>query len=156
MNKKGPKFLIFYTSEEQFAINIRDIVIIEKVNYDVDTQHDNRIKKVNSYPDYIEGVFAYKNRIIPIIEFEYFLSSKKMKRHAENKIIIVKGTNIDYGILVNDVQSIIELKPDTFVQLYKEFPLHMTEKYGEVYIIPDLEEMLSHQQIKNVINDIDE
>ncbi len=45
MKKKGPKFLIFYTSEEQFAINIRDIVIIEKVNYDADTQHDKRIKK---------------------------------------------------------------------------------------------------------------
>ncbi len=79
-----------------------------------------------------------------------------MQRHAENKIIIVKGSHIDYGILVNDVQSIIELKPDTFVQLYKEFPLHMTEKYGEVYIIPDLEEMLNHQQVKNVFNDIKE
>ncbi|MFP3727134.1 chemotaxis protein CheW [Priestia filamentosa] len=154
MKKKGPKFLVFYTSEEQFAINIRDIVIIEKVDYQGENQYDKRIKKVNSYPDYIEGIFSYKNRIIPVIEFEYFLSQKKMKRHSENKIIIIKGKNIDYGILVNDVQSIIELKLDTFIQLYKEFPLHMTEKHGEVYIIPDLEDMLNHQHIKEVFKNI--
>ncbi|PDZ94183.1 hypothetical protein CON36_35125 [Bacillus cereus] len=154
MRKKGHKYLVFYTSEEQFAININDIVIIEKVDCEQGDRFDKRIRKVNSYPDCIEGVFAYKRRIIPIVEFEYFLSGRKMIRHEENKIIIIKGKEIDYGILVSDVHSIIELQPDTFVHLYKEHPILMTEKHGEIYIIPDLEDILSAKDMRDIFRNI--
>lgn len=154
MKKKGNKYLVFYTSHEQFAISINDIVIIEKVDYLNQSDRDNRIKKVKSYPNYIEGVFALKSKIIPVIEFEYLLSGEKMYRHNENKIIVIKGESIEFGILVNDVHSIVELNPDTFIQLYKEFPIYMTEKEGEVYIIPDLDSMLKQDDLKDVIKDV--
>lgn len=146
MTKKNNKYLIFNTSDEQFAINIDKIITIEKTEYEPGASYDKRIKKVNSYPDYIEGVIALKNKVFPVIEFEYFLNNKKMIRHDENKIILIQGVNKDLGILVNDVYTIVELENQSFEKIYEDVPIFVTERNGKILIIPDFDLILNETE----------
>lgn len=149
------KFLIFITSTEQYAVAIENIITIDKVEYEKDTYKDYRIKKVPAYPEYIEGLFSYKGHIMPVINFETFIADNTaLHRHDENKIIFIKGRTIDYGILINDVSSIIELDDDDFLQIYKDYPLYTVEKKGEIYIVPDIDKMLDDPSLRNVFADI--
>lgn len=152
--RKTNKYLIFRSSEEFFAINIQQIVTIEKVEYENGTCNDPRLKKVNSYPSFVEGVFSYKNKVYPIIEFELYLNKKSMERHDENKIIFIRGLQKDVGILVNDVSTIVELNEEKFEKIYDDVPVYVTENQGLIIIVPDYDEILHQAEFPEVFKKI--
>lgn len=150
--RKTNKYLIFRSSEEFFAINIHQIVTIEKVEYEINTHNDPRLKKVNSYPSFVEGVFSFKNKVYPVIEFELFLNKKNMERHDENKIIFIRGLQKDVGILVNDVSTIVELNEELFEKIYDDVPVFITENQGLIIIVPDFDEILQQTEFPLVFD----
>lgn len=135
-------------------MKISDIIAIEKLEYDKKTQRDNRIKKVNSYPSYIEGVFSHKGNVIPIVDFEKLNSGHSTFAHNENKLIFLKGLHTNFGLLVNDVSTIVEFDESLFTKILDEYPVYTVEKDGEIYSIPDIKELVNIKKLAMVFNDI--
>ena len=164
--KKTKKFLVFQTSEELFIIPIADILTIEKLEYykhhykykgkTVASEKREPLKKVNAFPHYIEGVMSYKDNLIPIVEFELFFNNKKMNRHDENKIIILKGNKYDYGLLVDNVLAIMEFNTRNIKKMYEEIPLHLIEQNKEVYLYPDMEQIIWNPELLGVFEKLKE
>lgn len=153
MSKK-PKYLIFLTNEEKFAVKIEDIIAIEKLEYEKGSTFDKRIKRVSSYPDYIEGIFSYKGDVMPIVDFEKVNSGKTTLCHDENKLILLKGEETNYGLLVYDVSTIVEFNEANFRQILTDYPIYTIEKDGEIYSIPDIKKLVDIKKIATAFEEI--
>jgi purine-binding chemotaxis protein CheW len=156
MNKKPPKYLVFSTMDEQYAISIKSIVTIEKMEYECkDYCFDKRIKKVKAYPAFIEGLFPFKKYAIPVVNLEKLFGHDDIKRHDENKIIIVRGNEQIFGILVDDVDIIVELDESKFTKLYEDKPIYSTEHKSEIFTILNIHELTQNNGLEQTLQHIE-
>lgn len=144
---KKPKYLIFHTNDEQFAIRIDNIITIEKVELDTQSNQDKRIKRVNFYPNYIKGVFPYKSDVLPIVDFELLNNNNPISSHDENKIILLNSGKNKFGLLVNDVSTITEFDEQKFTQIFSEYPIYTVEKKGEIFLVLDIKKLIDVKEL---------
>lgn len=150
------------TEEDQILLFSMD-----SVEYGISISHVNEIirlpKLINSpyAPSYVEGVFAIRNKVIPLINLGKYLNINEHKPNETDKVIILNLEGTLIGFLVENVSRIIAVK--------KEFIFDNTQKEGfSKYIkefvsagndkrliqVLDIYKMKDLWEYKEIINDL--
>ena len=95
------QYVIFNVGDYSFGVDILEIVEIIK---------PNKIVKVPSMPQYVEGIIDVRGTSVPV----YNLAKRlEIKSKAETqKIIIVELSKFQLGFLVDDVSEILKIEDD--------------------------------------------
>jgi chemotaxis protein CheC len=107
------RFIIFEVNEEYLAIGlsyVKEIIEIETIR---------EIPKLSAK---FEGIIHLREKIIPVLNFNYCIFNKsdfadEEQKSTHCKIIIIKTSVGDFGILVDWVDDIIELTTEHFEDL---------------------------------------
>lgn len=148
------QYLTFTLAQEIYALGI--LHVIEIIEFD-------KITLIPMMPKCIRGVINLRGLVVPVVDllarFGYGLTEIK----ARTSIIIVdlyspsseKPQKV--GILVDAVNEVIEIHPDTIEAppafgsgLRKEFIAGMAKKYERFLIILDIKQVLAVHEIINL------
>ncbi|WP_426349116.1 chemotaxis protein CheW [Alloiococcus sp. CFN-8] len=94
------QIVIFNVNNEQFAIEANQVEGINEIL---------NITKVPKSPDYVLGLINLRGNIITILDIHKLLNMPK-DNSSENNIIIVNVKNEVIGIVVDQVDEVIEIE----------------------------------------------
>lgn len=75
------------------------------------------LRKVPGTPDYIPGVFKYRNRIVPVLDLTMLTARREAKKILSSRITIVKYRQEHIlGLLMENVTEVVDINtnPDAF------------------------------------------
>ncbi|MGM9974018.1 MAG: chemotaxis protein CheW [Clostridiaceae bacterium] len=94
------QIVIFNVNDEQFAIEANHVEGINEIL---------NITKVPKSPDYVLGLINLRGNIITILDIHKLLKMPK-DNYSENNIVIVNVMNEVIGIVVDQVDEVIEIE----------------------------------------------
>ena len=94
------QIVIFNVNDEQFAIEANQVEGINEII---------NITKVPKSPDYVLGLINLRGNIITILDIHKLLKMPK-DNYSENNIVIVNVMNEVIGIVVDQVDEVIEIE----------------------------------------------
>ncbi|MEW8985848.1 MAG: chemotaxis protein CheW [Bacillus sp. (in: firmicutes)] len=100
------KSLIFKVGQEDYGININQVVSIE------------RMQSITSYPNrppYVLGVTNVREEVIPVVDLRAALTGKAFAECESSRIIIVQVKNHSIGLLVDAATEVLDI-PATSIQ----------------------------------------
>ncbi len=97
------KILIFKLNNEYFATDIMDVERILEIR---------EATKVPDAPNFLEGVIKYEEQVVPVLNLYKKFNLEKIKGIESEKIIIAKNAIGKFGIIVDDVDEVINIKKD--------------------------------------------
>lgn len=95
------KFLSFYSSDVEYAVNIKYVTDIIKVL---------PVTFLPKLPNYIKGVINLRGKIVPIIDIRLRFGNEEAEYTDSTCIIVMEYTNIVLGILVDSVAEVTDIK----------------------------------------------
>ncbi len=138
------KFVAFYINNQKFAIEIDNVLeVLETID----------ITHIIHTPAYIEGVINLRGNIIAVINLREFFKlpvrENKQIQNVSEKIIIVKEEGKTAGLLVDEIDEIIECENVSFDSL----PVTVTGKLSEYLqgIVNYRKEPIGIINLKNLI-----
>ncbi|KAB2338433.1 purine-binding chemotaxis protein CheW [Cytobacillus depressus] len=102
------KVVVFQVGNEEYAIPIRFVISIEKVE---------GITPIPHLPDYMNGIFKVRGELIPVIDFERVLYQRPSNINELTKIIVIHTNELSLGVIVKDAKEIIDIPPEKIKQL---------------------------------------
>lgn len=151
--KTSNKYVTFELGETAFGIEVlktREIVEF------------GRLTPVPEAPEYVNGVINLRGSVVPVVD----LNKKFFKRAVEKKettCIVIVEVEIDdetslMGIIVDQVQDVLEIKDDFFVpapkygtKLKSEYITRVASIDGIFIMILNIDRVLAHVDIKENI-----
>lgn len=100
--------VVFTLGFEEYAINISYAQEIIRVP---------QLTKVPSMPEFVEGVFNLRGKVIPVIDLKKRFGFGKSERNEENRLLILDLEGIKLGIIVDDVSEVIKIDENTIQSL---------------------------------------
>ena len=97
------KYLTFKIENEIFAIEIKDVVEIIKVQ---------AITDIPESKDYIKGVINLRGKIIPVIDIRLRFKKKEKQYDDRTCIIVVFVDEIIMGLIVDRVSEVLTISED--------------------------------------------
>ena len=102
------KVVVFQVGNEEYAIPIRFVISIEKVE---------GITPIPHLPVYVNGIFKVRGDLIPVIDFERVLYNRATQINEATKIIVLQTDELSIGVIVKDAKEIIDIPLDLVKQL---------------------------------------
>ncbi|MEH7124432.1 chemotaxis protein CheW [Bacillus sp. JJ1532] len=102
------KVVVFQVGNEEYAIPIRFVISIEKIE---------GITPIPHLPEYVNGIFKVRGDLIPVIDFERVLYNQPTSPNETTKIIVLQTNDLSIGVIVKDAKEIIDIPPDKLKQL---------------------------------------
>ncbi len=103
-------FLSFQLGKELFALNVSKVLTILEMK---------PITKVPNSPEYLRGVINLRGNVLPVIDMRIKFGMSATEFTTNTCIIVlsveIEGETIQLGILVDSVDSVIEIK-DTEIE----------------------------------------
>ncbi|ADQ45429.1 CheW protein [Caldicellulosiruptor kronotskyensis 2002] len=146
------QYVIFNVGDYSFGVDILEIVEIIK---------PNKIVKVPSMPQYVEGIIDVRGTSVPV----YNLAKRlEIESKAETqKIIIVELSKFQLGFLVDDVSEILKIEDDKIEKanesirgIKRKFIDSIARVGDDMIIILDLKNVLTieeEEQISDMLTD---
>lgn len=141
------KAVVFRLNNEEFAIDIQQV---ERILGFIEPT------KVPESPYFIKGIIKYQNNILPIMD----LNAKFNKQNNDNinsKIIVVKHNEKSIGLLVDDVQEVIDVKkdeiestPEVISQYSNKYINGILKKENRIIMIIDTEKILTKEEFSSL------
>ena len=103
MSNSELKVLIFNINGEYYAADIKEVERI--LGYEETT-------RLPESPDFVEGLINYEEGILPIISLAKRFNLGESVRKQESKIIVTKHADEIYGIIVDVVSEVRDIKAD--------------------------------------------
>ncbi len=103
MSNSELKVLIFDVNGEYYATDIKEVERI--LGYEEAT-------RLPDSPDFVEGLINYEDKILPIISLAKRFALNNSKRKKDSKIIVTKHGEETYGIIVDVVSEVKDIKAD--------------------------------------------
>lgn len=100
-NEKKNKFLSFFSSGVEYAIDIKYVTDIIK---------NLPVTFIPKLPKYIRGVINLRGKIIPIIDMRLKLGEQQIEYTESACIVVVEYQNYSAGILVDSVAEVSDVK----------------------------------------------
>jgi len=110
MSSSELKVLIFNINGEYYAVDIKEVERI--LGYEETT-------RLPESPDFVEGLINYEGGILPIISLAKRFNLGESVRRQESKIIVTKHDNEMYGIIVDVVSEVRDLKAENIEETPK-------------------------------------
>ncbi|ACM61178.1 purine-binding chemotaxis protein CheW [Caldicellulosiruptor bescii] len=140
------QYVIFNVGDYSFGVDILEIVEIIK---------PNKIVKVPSMPQYVEGIIDVRGTSVPV----YNLAKRlEIKSKAETqKIIIVELSKFQLGFLVDDVSEILKIEDDKIEKanesirgIKRKFIDSIARVGDDMIIILDLKSVLTIEEEEQI------
>lgn len=103
MNNDELKVLIFSINGEYYATDIKEVERI--LGYEETT-------RLPESPSFVEGLINYEGGILPIISLAKRFGLNNSKRENDSKIIVTRHEQEIYGIIVDVVSEVKNIKND--------------------------------------------
>ena len=108
------QFVIFKLGEEHFALETNKILSINDMM---------SITTVPNAPSYIKGLINLRGSIKSLVDINLLLNIES--NNKQNNIIIIKVDDEEIGIIVDDVEEVIDIEEEKLQRL----KTHSTEEY---------------------------
>ena len=130
------QFVIFKLGEEHFAVETNKILSINDMM---------TITKVPKAPAYIKGLINLRGSIKSLVDINLLLNIKNSNK--QNNIIILKVNEEEIGIIVDDVEEVVDIEESKMQNL----ETHNNESYingvidleGKLLTMIDIEKLLN-------------
>ncbi|ADQ06391.1 CheW protein [Caldicellulosiruptor hydrothermalis 108] len=140
------QYVIFNVGDYSFGVDILEIVEIIK---------PNKIVKVPSMPQYVEGIIDVRGTSVPVYNLAKRLEIES-KAEAQ-KIIIVELSKFQLGFLVDDVSEILKIEDDKIEKasesirgIKRKFIDSIARVGNDMIIILDLKNVLTMEEEENI------
>lgn len=141
---KEIKILIFRLNGEYFATDIMEVErILEK----------REAAKVPDAPGFLEGVIKYEQQVVPVINLYKKFKLIKLEESENEKIVIAKKEVGKFGIIVDDVVEVVNIKeenidtPESMATLVSSrYIKGIIKEESKLIILLDLNNILSLQE----------
>ncbi len=137
-------FISFTLDNEIYAINLKYVKEISKLKL-------VNMVSVPCVPEFISGIINLRGEFITIVDIKYFLQISKTPISEKTKIIVVKISDIQAGILVDDVFD-IENIPTERMNLNIQSKYEKSKYTLAEVMLPD-EKIMSIFDMKKFIED---
>lgn len=104
INSEAKKYVVFMLGKENYGVEIQKVTTIEKIM---------PFARVPKTPDYVKGVINLRGEIIPVIELRTKFGMEITEETEETRIIILKINENPLGIIVDEVDEVLNLTEDT-------------------------------------------
>jgi purine-binding chemotaxis protein CheW len=94
----------FHVGEEEFGLDILRVQEIIRIQ---------PLTRVPNLPDYIDGVFNLRGRVIPVIGLRRRLGLDKQPADKQTRIVVVDVHNQTLGFIVDSVSEVLRIDSDT-------------------------------------------
>lgn len=160
--KEINSFIIFRMLNESFAINVSKVLNILEMQ---------KITKVPEAPPYMLGVINLRGEVLPVIDSHIKFGAEPIEITYQTCILVLdivssKEVTTKLGLMVDFVDEVIEIKPDTVLpppgigETYQsKYITGMYQKKNKDFIMMlDIDKLLSINEIieLNVSKEVDE
>lgn len=104
INVEGKQYVVFMLSKENYGVDIQKVTTIEKMM---------SFARVPKTPDYVKGVINLRGEIIPVIDIRTRFGMEITEETDETRIIILKINEISLGIIVDEVDEVLNLTEES-------------------------------------------
>lgn len=94
----------FRVGEEEFGLDILRVQEIIRIQ---------PLTRVPNLPDYIDGVFNLRGRVIPVIGLRRRLGLEKQPPDKQTRIVVVDVHNQTLGFIVDSVSEVLRIHSET-------------------------------------------
>ena len=139
---KSGKFLTFGLAGTRYGleiIKVREIIGMME------------IISVPRTPDFVRGCMNLRGTIVPVLDLREIFQLERVDDTEATCIIVVELEGICAGLVVDRINEVLDLDadeieaaPDFGVAVNVDFVLGMGKKEGEVTILLNIDEVLSH------------
>ena len=138
------KIVAFSLNGKEYAIDVRNVVSIEKME---------QVTRVPHVPSYVKGVINLRGVITPIIDLRTRFDMEPADYNQNTRIIIVTWEDKEVGLIVdeaNDVINIqeknIEPQPDVIGNIQQNYITGVVKIDDRLLIVLKLENILKHEE----------
>jgi purine-binding chemotaxis protein CheW len=148
---QGLKVLIFKIVQEEYGIDINQVVSIE------------RMQEIIPYPNrplYVLGVTKVREIVIPVFDLRSALTGQSFETTNDTRMIIVQVKDNEIGLLVDDATDVMDIDLET-IQHPKLFEAKevsylkgISKLENRIIILLDIEEFLEDMMNFDGLEDI--
>ncbi len=145
------KVVVFRVGAEEYAINIQDVVSIEKLQ---------PLTAIPKSPEHVSGMINIRDVVTPVIDLRIALGQSKHDDQEMNRIILIRIDDKPVGLVVDAATDVIDI-PEETIQLPKligaELPTSLkgVSKLAErLLIILDIQSLLKDTNGFELLKDL--
>jgi purine-binding chemotaxis protein CheW len=136
------ELLEFRLASERYALETRHVVEVQPLR---------ELTPLPSTPDFIRGIVNLRGRILPVFDLKKFFSLPEQGLTDLHQIIVVRGPDLELGLLADVVVTVRRVAPDaltpvlpTLSRIAAEYVKGVSE---ERLIVLELERLLADPRI---------
>ena len=144
------QFVVFRLGNERYGIEILNVAGITELT---------RVNKVRNAPAFVEGVMNLRGDVIPVINLKKRFNIPVTPLTDESRIILITMNDSVIGFLVDDANQVVKIHTDDIEDTPtilksddRKFLKGVGKLDGELYILLDMENILSDMETKQVID----
>ena len=146
---KGGKFLTFYLGEEEYGLEILKVQEIIGLM---------SITRVPRTPEFVRGVINLRGKVIPIVDLRSKFRMEAVEDTEETCIIVVQTHGVQFGVVVDRVSEVVDLKDDNIeeapefgAEIDTDYILGMGKSGSRVRILVDIDRVLSREELSELV-----
>lgn len=105
---EGKQYVVFLLGKENYGVDIQKVTTIEKIM---------PFARVPKTPDYIKGVINLRGEIVPVMDLRIKFGMEYREETEETRVIIIKINDISLGIIVDEVDEVLNLSEESIENL---------------------------------------
>jgi purine-binding chemotaxis protein CheW len=146
---RGGKFLTFYLGEEEYGLEILKVQEIIGLM---------SITRVPRTPEFVRGVINLRGKVIPIVDLRSKFRMEAVEDTEETCIIVVQTHGVQFGVVVDRVSEVVDLKDDNIeeapefgAEIDTDYILGMGKSGSRVRILVDIDRVLSKEELDDLV-----
>ncbi|SET47445.1 purine-binding chemotaxis protein CheW [Salinibacillus kushneri] len=147
MNKPS-KVIVFQLNEEQYGVDITQVISIEKLT---------EITKVPKTSDFIKGIINIRGEITPIIDLKDRLQIGRSEYTDDTRVLIVQMNDVQVGLIVDSASDVIDIDegsidppPKVIGGVSETFIIGVAKLKERLLILLDMEHVLDLDEVNEI------
>jgi chemotaxis-related protein WspB len=96
--------LLFHVGDDRYALETRRVIeVVPKVT----------LKTLHHAPNYMPGLFNYRNRLIPVLDLCYLIRGNPSSSHLSTRIILIHYQGADMSVGISDESAVVNCAAST-------------------------------------------
>lgn len=94
-----------------FTLGLEEYAV--QISYAQEIIRIPKLTKVPSTPDFFEGVFNLRGKVIPVLDIKKRFGFAQSERNDDNRLLILNLDGMELGLIVDDVSEVIKIDDQT-------------------------------------------
>lgn len=104
VSTESRQYVVFKLGKEDYGLDIQKVTTIERIM---------PAARVPKTPDFIKGVINLRGEIVPVMDLRTKFGLPPVEETEETRIIILKFNDISFGIVVDEVDEVLQLTEES-------------------------------------------